>query len=525
MREPAEIFERISLLRYVKITSLTRVRPYFHSHLFPADDSCNRYRSRGIMEPDSKRARLKTEGELREAQPNLSASTSPAPRAGGSSNLNISSLNRPRAVSSSQGYSIVHSAYQAVLGLNNGTNPTPPPTSTPFPQALVVPRPVSANVESQHKNGLPNGSSNGNGTSHSNGDASEVEALRQTVENLTREGERRECAMTDLVRKLDDAVKQIKVQKEEIHGLRVRLGENVAPVTLSPPDVQTVHPPDVAETLSSIGEEQGHKVSLQILQHPPTQAVYQRILRPFPTVAVVGASHLKTTNNLFVEVSLLRQHEQGNTTTETNGKSNPDKKHLIGGQLVQRSEWGPNPDKLIVVFRKLKILTTTAQQGGSFFVLKFILKRYVDNNFEVVPGVALAISDPMEVFSHTLYLKSRNPNPQSVPPPLSISHKDEPGQPKRSASPPPPQSRDKMSSSRNRSISLPPAFAPAPPSLLDPTRFNPNGRAFSLIEQGPRPVITHPMDVDSDGDDSDGDSLESQASLLQLLRRSGAKKE
>ena len=45
-------------------------------------------------------------------------------------------------------------------------------------------------------------------------------------------------------------------------------------------------------------------------------------------------------------------------------------------------------------------------------MLRFSLKRYVDNVFEPVGGVQSVISTPIEVFSHTLYLKGR---PSSSP--------------------------------------------------------------------------------------------------------------
>lgn len=179
-------------------------------------------------------------------------------------------------------------------------------------------------------------------------------------------------------------------------------------------------------------------LELHVTQQPPSEAVYQRILRPFPTITVCGPDAVCNMNSLFVEVSLLKQedfHVQGvfenALSTKSGVQMEGEKKNLlIGGQLVQRSELGPQPDTLIVVFRKLKILTTTAQQvmnglsfwthicsqniqqGGAFFLLRFSLNRYVDNRFEAVPNVPSVISDPIEVFSHTLYLKGRNNVPQ-----------------------------------------------------------------------------------------------------------------
>lgn len=203
--------------------------------------------------------------------------------------------------------------------------------------------------------------------------------------------------------------------------------------------MQSQHSPQMAHhTHSTQPEENMYKIpaqvnrargessslELRVLQHPPNQAVYQRILRPFPTVAIMGVSSLGQANNLFVEVSLLKQDEhdaqtfyQGMYPCKPNSPLE-EKKNLIGGQLVQRSEAGSSADTLVVVFRKLKILTTTAQQGGAFFLLKFVLKRYVDNQFETVPNVPCAISDPIEVFSHTLYLKGRpktnSPSPRTA---------------------------------------------------------------------------------------------------------------
>lgn len=90
-----------------------------------------------------------------------------------------------------------------------------------------------------------------------------------------------------------------------------------------------------------------------------------------------------------------------------NISANKKDKNLLEGQLVQRSE--QSPEGLVVIFRKLKVLTTSAQQGA-LFVLKFVLKRYVDNILEPIPGVLPIYSTPIEVFSHSSYLKGR-PSP------------------------------------------------------------------------------------------------------------------
>jgi hypothetical protein len=116
-----------------------------------------------------------------------------------------------------------------------------------------------------------------------------------------------------------------------------------------------------------------------------------------------------------VEVTLLKnKNEEGNefqyvplNPSPANNNNKKDK-GLLEGQLVQRSEQGSDGG-LVVIFRKLKVLTTSAQQGA-LFVLKFSLKRYVDNILENVPGVPFVYSTPVEVFSHSSYLKGR-PSP------------------------------------------------------------------------------------------------------------------
>jgi len=157
---------------------------------------------------------------------------------------------------------------------------------------------------------------------------------------------------------------------------------------------------------------------LRIVQQPPSQAVYQRILRPFPTIAIMGIDKKVKYNNLFVEVTLLKQNlcdgrhyarfQQVCLCKDGSAPLGGDKRNMIGGQLMQRTELSSvQDDALIVVFRKLKILTTTPQQGGSLFLLKFVLKSYDNEKFQTVPLVDSVISEPVEVFSHTLYLKTR----------------------------------------------------------------------------------------------------------------------
>lgn len=91
------------------------------------------------------------------------------------------------------------------------------------------------------------------------------------------------------------------------------------------------------------------------------------------------------TNNLFVEASLLRSD------------SDVELPLCIEGTKVVRISNG-----VFATFKKLKILSTSQQQG-TLFRLKFTLKRYIGNVFEQLPNTYV-ISNPIEVFSHTLYL-------------------------------------------------------------------------------------------------------------------------
>jgi hypothetical protein len=127
---------------------------------------------------------------------------------------------------------------------------------------------------------------------------------------------------------------------------------------------------------------------LRIARQPPSRTVYQRILKPFPSVMLIGASSEVANNNLFVEATLLRCDSDAELPS------------CIEGNRTVRISNG-----VFAVFKKLKILSTTQQQG-TLFRLKFTLKRYVGNVFEQVAN-AVTVSNPIEVFSHTLYLSDR----------------------------------------------------------------------------------------------------------------------
>lgn len=138
-------------------------------------------------------------------------------------------------------------------------------------------------------------------------------------------------------------------------------------------------------------------LSLQINRQPPNKTVYQRILKPFPSVMLVGSPD--DTSNLFVEAILVR-HEDPSNELPT----------VLDGTKVVRVNGN------FAIFKKLKILQTT-QQLGCQFAMKFALKTYHGTNFEDVPK-AWVISDPIDVYSHTLYLTEK-PNSSPTPPTVS----------------------------------------------------------------------------------------------------------
>jgi hypothetical protein len=261
--------------------------------------------------------------------------------------------------------------------------------------------------------------------------------LKKENEFLKKENEKKEFLIQDLLKKLHDSIETIRSQSDQIQKLQLLAETSTDGIDHAKYQTYTTQstmpnngpfPPGSASTpikdeklnippaIPKTKTEQS-TLELRVTTQPPSQAVYQRILRPFPSVTIYGFNSATMCNNLFVEVNLLTQSDHDphvySNGHNTKGRVEDDKKALmIGGQRVQRSEAGSSPDTLVVVFRKLKILTTTAQQGGAFFLLQFVLKRYVDNTFETVEGVPCAISQPIEVFSHTLYLKGR---PSSSP--------------------------------------------------------------------------------------------------------------
>lgn len=178
---------------------------------------------------------------------------------------------------------------------------------------------------------------------------------------------------------------------------------------------------------------------LKIATQPPGKTVYQRILKPFPSVvltpkvatddegpvllaALANAAASSGSGNttrkdgsttaavsqqqflnsaqhagLFVEASLVR--------SDTGA---PVAKCLDGNSMTrfERSSW--NGGVLTATFKKLKILSTSQQLQGALLRLKFTLKKYTGASFTTVniPNRSV-LSQPIEVFSHSQYLHKK----------------------------------------------------------------------------------------------------------------------
>eukprot|EP01114_Cavostelium_apophysatum_P008808 TRINITY_DN2163_c0_g1_i1.p1 TRINITY_DN2163_c0_g1~~TRINITY_DN2163_c0_g1_i1.p1 ORF type:complete len:399 (-),score=89.24 TRINITY_DN2163_c0_g1_i1:37-1233(-) len=251
-----------------------------------------------------------------------------------------------------------------------------------------------------------------------------TDTSNELIAALRKSNDDKDIIIKDIQTKLKESQAIIDMQNNTIKDLQKKLADVEKRSSLtnsghgepegSPMSELAIMASVVADSLPKAPSPfEGHPIELRILRQPPTQAIYQRILRPFPTVGIVFLNPdnqlpaaLKKT--LFVEASIMKQ--RGNEAPV----EDEDAKKLIGGQLVGRCEVIPGCEVLSVVFRKLKILTTTMQQRGSFFVLKFVLKNYEGNTLQVIPHVKAVISDPVEVFSHTLYLKGRPGNSNST---------------------------------------------------------------------------------------------------------------
>lgn len=211
---------------------------------------------------------------------------------------------------------------------------------------------------------------------------------------------------------------------------------------------------EAANTFVAASTIQNDSFQVSITTQPPLKTVYQRILKPFPTVTLTVAAPPKnhkssrrrsrssplsddegddadgnnvapkaegelelgcadvletllanssnsSSNGLFVEATLLRGD---------NGE--PISKCLDGNSIVrfEKNPWSEGV--YTATFKKLKILSTSQQLQGILFRLKFTLKKYAGSNFTpiAVPHCEV-VSHPVEVFSHSQYLNKKAPKP------------------------------------------------------------------------------------------------------------------
>lgn len=196
------------------------------------------------------------------------------------------------------------------------------------------------------------------------------------------------------------------------HGANLELGLDEPHIEELLPDYIVEEPSDSSmplspETIMAVANNnnvittygnQGH-FQLRIAKQPNAKTVYQRILKPFPAVMLLGSGVNEAQSNLFVEATLIR--------SDSDGELN----QVLDGNKVIRISTG-----VFATFKKLKILSTSQQQG-TLFRLKFQLKRYVGNVFEIIEGASVT-SNPIEVFSHTIYLNEKKNGP---PPPPNVT--------------------------------------------------------------------------------------------------------
>eukprot|EP01102_Stenamoeba_stenopodia_P001918 TRINITY_DN11733_c0_g1_i1.p1 TRINITY_DN11733_c0_g1~~TRINITY_DN11733_c0_g1_i1.p1 ORF type:complete len:485 (+),score=80.75 TRINITY_DN11733_c0_g1_i1:126-1580(+) len=165
---------------------------------------------------------------------------------------------------------------------------------------------------------------------------------------------------------------------------------DVTPSTPAQPTAMVTHPKS-EQTLSLTAGNLG----ITIARHPPAKTVYQRILKPHPAISLTGTG-AEAIPNLFVEATLIKSDQDVEVPS------------ILDGNKVVRIANGT-----FATFKKLKILSTSQQQG-TLFRIKFVLKRYVGNSFEIIPNGTI-YSNPIEVFSHTVYLNEKGDS--SAPPP------------------------------------------------------------------------------------------------------------
>lgn len=129
-------------------------------------------------------------------------------------------------------------------------------------------------------------------------------------------------------------------------------------------------------------------IKLQIVEQPPDKCVYRRNVRPNPAVAIQG-NLSENDGNLYVVPVLVRCDTFEDIPEQVVGN---EREKITSNRAV--------------IFKKLKILSTSHQLNETHFSLRFELRHYpVDDNLDQYKVLHSVTSDPICVYSHSTQLK------------------------------------------------------------------------------------------------------------------------
>ena len=148
------------------------------------------------------------------------------------------------------------------------------------------------------------------------------------------------------------------------------------------------------------------RTSIVIEQQPPPQAVYHRILKPWPTVRITAPDEVckHLSSSLMVEVELIRC----DTGQVIRGG-------LVGTNVIPyRAGQCPSDGATgyRFLFKKLKAIFTSQRYGG-MFALRFCLRGLPTKSATKKDPVANTelgslVSEPFVIFSHSKQLQAQN---------------------------------------------------------------------------------------------------------------------
>lgn len=150
------------------------------------------------------------------------------------------------------------------------------------------------------------------------------------------------------------------------------------------------HPKPNIPKVKTEQNDQEFKPTLEIVQQPPSKAIYCRNLRPFPKVKIDEPIQ----SNNRVVVSVCRCDNMA-----------PDPNLLRGPKRMKIPSSGE------IVFNKLKITRTSIQEGDTHFILRFDIIEWCYDGSEML--VSSTYSAPIQVFSHSSQLR-KNHVPQII---------------------------------------------------------------------------------------------------------------